>query len=106
MIKFSLCRFLHALYSSCQCRPGLTWDAQRMGTTRVRPHVWKGNFLTRPLLKEKFILRVEEKDGEGAVEKAVVDVVHEVTCQGRLAECLVWHPMKGHLYRFSCWRFR
>jgi hypothetical protein len=42
----------------------------------IRPHVWESDLLGGALLQEEAFLRVEEEDGEGAVEEAAVYVCH------------------------------
>ena len=51
-----------------------------MGAAGVRPHVREGDLLRGPLLQEQLVLVVEEEDGEGAVQQALVYVGHQVAC--------------------------
>lgn len=39
---------------------------------------WEGDLLRGSLLEKQSILRIEEKDGEGAVQQSFVDVLHEM----------------------------
>jgi len=44
---------------------------QRMRATSIRPHIRKGDLGRSPLLQQELVgRRVEEKDGEGAVENS------------------------------------
>lgn len=52
-----------------------------MGAAGVGPHVGEGDLLGGALLKEQFVLIVEEEDGKGTVEEALVDVGHEMACR-------------------------
>jgi hypothetical protein len=48
-----------------------------MRTTRICPLIRECDFLRSTLLEEQFLCeRVEEKDGERAMEETVVDVGH------------------------------
>lgn len=61
---------------------GLAGDAERVGAAGVCPHVGEGDLLGGALLEEELVLVVEEEDGKGAVEEALVDVGHEMACGG------------------------
>lgn len=51
---------------------------ERYREREIRKHTWKGNLLRGTLLQEQSVLRVEEEDGKGAVQQALVDVLHEM----------------------------
>jgi hypothetical protein len=52
---------------------------KRMRTARVRPHVREGNLLSCPLLEEELATRrIEDEGGEGAMEKALVNILHQM----------------------------
>jgi hypothetical protein len=54
---------------------------ERVRAARVRPHVRERDLLRRALLEEQAAVgRAEDKGGEGAVEEALVDVLHQVAC--------------------------
>lgn len=78
VVQLSLSRPLDAFDALCQVRAGLAWNHERVGAASVGPHVREGDLLRGTLLQEKLVLVVEEKDGKGTVEKALVDVGHEM----------------------------
>lgn len=53
-------------------------DVERMGAASVCPHIGKGDLFGCALLKEELVLVVEEENGKGAVEEALIDVGHEM----------------------------
>jgi hypothetical protein len=73
-------RTSHALNRLLQSCASLSGNAQRVRAACVCPHVRECNLLGRSLLEEESVLGVEEEDGEGAVEEAFVDVLHQVAC--------------------------
>lgn len=57
---------------------------KRMRATCVGPHVREGDLLRGPLLQQELaVRRPEDERGEGAMEQALVDVLHEVACARR-----------------------
>jgi hypothetical protein len=50
-----------------------------MTATRVCPVIREGDLLRRSLRDEETFFRVEEKNGKGAMQNAIVDVLDEVT---------------------------
>ena len=59
---------------------------ERVRAARVRPHVRERDLLRRALLQEQLpVARPEDERGEGAVQEALVDVLHQVAC-GRIAK--------------------
>ena len=58
----------------------LALDGKRVRAARVRPHVRERDLLARALLQEQLPVRgPEDERGEGAVQEALVDVLHEMT---------------------------
>lgn len=49
-----------------------------MGAASISPVRWEGDFGVRTLLQQQFTLRVEQKDTEGAVQHALLDIRHQV----------------------------
>ena len=76
MIKLALRSSLDSHHGLRKLSATFPWNTKRVRAAGVGPHVWEGDLLSRPLLKKKFILRVEEEHGERAVEEALVDVGH------------------------------
>lgn len=76
MVELSLRRALDALDRLGQRRARLARNAERVGAAGVRPHVRERDLLGCALLEQQLVLVVEEKDGEGPVQKALVDVGH------------------------------
>lgn len=81
LLQLPLRRALHPQNRRVQLRPRLPGDAQRVRAASVGPHIREGDFLRRALLKEKTFVGIEEEDGEGTVEEAAVDVVHNMACR-------------------------
>lgn len=71
-------RVLDARHRVLQVAARLAGDAQRVRAARVGPHVRERDLLRRALLQQQLVVRVEEEDGEGAMQQALVDVGHEV----------------------------
>ena len=80
MPQFPLRRSLRALDITRQIAVArLGRVCEGVAAAGVGPHVREGDLLARALLQQQPLGRgVEEKDGEGAVQEAVVDVRHEV----------------------------
>ena len=56
---------------------------ERVRAARVRPHVGERDLLARALLQEQLPVRgPEDERGEGAVQEALVDVLHQVAWRG------------------------
>lgn len=53
-------------------------DVERMGAASVCPHIGEGDLFGCALLKEELVLVIEEENGKGAVEEALIDVGHEM----------------------------
>jgi hypothetical protein len=68
VIELAHCRPTNALYRSIKSNASLPWYAQRVRTASIGPHVRKRDLLGCTLLQEKPVLRVEEEDGESAME--------------------------------------
>lgn len=81
MVEFSLSRMFDALDTFCQVGAGLARDHERVRAACVCPHVGKGDLLGGTLLQKEFVLVIEEEDGEGSVEEALVDVGHQMACE-------------------------
>lgn len=60
----------------------LVLNVQRVRAARVRPAQREGDLGRRALLEQQLPLRIEEEDGEGAVQQAGLDVAHQVACRG------------------------
>lgn len=80
VVQFPLRSILDAGDTLLEIRARLARDHQRVRAASIRPHVGEGNFFGGTLLQQELILVVEEKDGEGSVKKAFVDVAHEMAC--------------------------
>lgn len=74
LLQFALRRALHTQNCRIKFCARLAGDTQRVRTASVGPHVREGDFLCGTLLQEETLVRVEEEDGEGAVEEASFDV--------------------------------
>ena len=61
----------------------LALNVQRVRAARIRPAQRKGDLGRRSLLQQQLPLRVEEEDGEGAVQQAGLDVAHQVAWRGQ-----------------------
>jgi hypothetical protein len=83
VLELALGRALDARDSLLEVGAALAGDAQRVRAARVGPHVGESDLLGGALLEEQPVLVVEEEDGEGAVEEALVDVGHEVAWGGQ-----------------------
>lgn len=88
VVELSLRRALDAVDGVGQGRARLARDVQRVGAASVGPQVGEGNLLFGALLEEQLVLVVEEEDGEGSVEEALVDVGHEMAYSWGLANYL------------------
>lgn len=62
------------VYTKADCQQRVKGRRER----NVRKRTWKGNLLRGTLLQEQSVLGVEEEDGKGAVQQALVDVLHEM----------------------------
>ena len=60
---------------------GLVGHVERVGAAGVGPHVGEGDLFRGALLQEQLVLVVEEENGEGSVQEALVDVRHKVAWQ-------------------------
>lgn len=80
VVQFPLRSVLDAGDTLCEIRAGFARDHERVRAAGVCPHVGEGDLFGGALLQEELVLVVEEKDGEGSVEQAFVDVAHEVAC--------------------------
>lgn len=56
----------------------LVGNVERVGAASVGPGGGEGDLLVRALLQEELATGVEQKDTEGAVKHALVDVGHQV----------------------------
>jgi len=70
-----------------------------MGAASVGPHVRESDLLSRTLLEKQFILGVEEEDGEGAMQKSLLDIGQEMACRNLV---IVLHTEYRRPYRSSC----
>lgn len=70
-----------------------------MGAASIGPHVGECNLLSRTLLEKQFILGVEEEDGEGAVQKSLLDIGQKMACRYLV---IVLHREYQRTYRSSC----
>jgi hypothetical protein len=61
----------------------LVLNVQRVRAARVGPAQRKRDLGGRALLQQQLALRVEEEDGEGAVQQTGLDVAHQVACATR-----------------------
>jgi hypothetical protein len=78
VVQLALSGALDTLDGIGQDRASLARDTQRVRAAGVCPHVGKRDLLGGALLKEQFILVVEQEDGKRPVEEPLVDVGHEM----------------------------
>lgn len=73
--------------------------AEGVRAAGVGPHVGEGDLFRGALLEEQLVLVVEEEDGEGSVEEALVDVGHEMACRAgvSLSSCTARGPARTEL---------
>lgn len=76
VVQLALRGALHTQDCSVQFRPSLARDAQGVRAAGVGPHVGEGDFLGGTLLKQQALVGIEQEDGEGTVEKALINVCH------------------------------
>lgn len=62
-------------------------NAQRVRAAGVGPHVGERNLLSGALLEQQLVLVVEEEDGKGTVQEALVDVGHQVAYMLKTSCC-------------------
>lgn len=80
VVQLPLRSILDASDTLFEIRAGLARDHQGVRAASIRPHVGEGDFLASALLQQELVLVVKEKDGEGSVKEAFVDVAHEMAC--------------------------
>ena len=73
-------RILDACNGVGEVGAGFRRYAEGVRAAGIGPHVREGDLLRRTLLQKKPILVIKEEDGEGSVEKALVDVGHQMAC--------------------------
>lgn len=78
MFQLPLRSPLHAQDSGIQLRTGLASNSKRVRAASVCPHIWECNLLSGALLEKQALVGIEEEHGKGTVEKAAVNVGHEV----------------------------
>jgi hypothetical protein len=76
VVQLALCSSLDACDSFSQFGTTLARNTKRVRAACVGPHIGEGDLFRGTLLNKQFILGVEEKDGESAVEKSFVDICH------------------------------
>lgn len=96
MIQLAPRRILDATDGVGQVGSRFGRHVQRVGAARVGPHVGEGNLFRRALLQKQLVLVVEEEDGEGSVEEALVDVGHKVACAAGISQ------YKRSLWPWAC----
>lgn len=79
LLQLSLGSALDTQDRSIQLGSCFTGDTQRVRAACVGPHVREGDLLRRTLLQEQPFVRVEEEDGECAVQEPSIDIGHQVT---------------------------
>lgn len=78
LLQLSPGRPLNTKYGIRQLRASLPRYSEWMGAASISPHPRKGNLFVCSLLQQKTTLLIEKEDAEGSVEKALVDVGHQM----------------------------
>ena len=104
MVKLATGRVLDAENGVGEVGARLGGHTEGVRAAGVGPHIGEGDLFRGALLEQQLVLVVEEEDGEGSVEEALVDVCHEMACQAGISLFCFNGEITGRAgaYKVSC----